>query len=116
MLSRICGMKPIRVYGVDGVKRIAAFIPRGHLHIRLLIELEDQVVVLQEAVAAAITRAFLNVLLHPSRRASELVLTEVDARKPGYARFQLIESSRRDEDLVDEYTRMLEFNLRSSRE
>ena len=92
----------IRVYRNEDLQRVVAFIPRGHLHVRLLLEFSDGLrIVLQEASVSAITRAFLDVVLHPRRRAVELVLSRVDeGRKPGYARYQLIESGRAEEEVL----------------
>ena len=106
-------MKQIKVYRVEDVKRIVAFIPKNHYHIRLLIEFKDQSIIIQEAVLAAITRAYLNILLHPTKRACELTLRKMNRRKHGYAKYQLIETSRSEEEIVDEYTRIL-FDFREN--
>ncbi len=85
-------MKPIRVYRNRDVESIYAFIPPGHKHIRLVIETSDQVIVLQEAAVAGIVRAYLNVLLHPARRAIALKSKRIKG-KPGYAEHQLVEQA-----------------------
>lgn len=81
------------VLGVADVTKVRAFIPRGHKHIRVAIETKDLTIVLQEATVAGIVRAYLNVLLHPVKRAVELRLTRVGpgVRKDGYAEYQLLE-------------------------
>jgi hypothetical protein len=57
----------VRVYPNEKVRRVVAAIPPGHKHVRLVIELEDQTIVLQEAAAAAIARAYVDVVTHPTR-------------------------------------------------
>jgi hypothetical protein len=52
----------VRVYPNEKVRRVVAAIPPGHKHVRLVIELEDQTIVLQEAAAAAIARAYVDVV------------------------------------------------------
>ncbi len=96
-------MKP-RVYPNECVKRIIAFVPRDHLHLRLVIELCDQTIVLHEATVAAIVRAFAAVVLHPRRRAVELRHAELsdEERKPFYAKHQLVESGREESEIVEE--------------
>ena len=100
--------KPVKTYSNEAVKRVIAFIPPGHQHIRLIIELEDQIIVLHEAAVAGIVRAYANTVLHPSRRAVELAarrLTKAE-RKPGYADWQLIETGRSEDEVVEEALRI----------
>uniref|UniRef100_A0A7J3X825 Uncharacterized protein n=1 Tax=Thermofilum pendens TaxID=2269 RepID=A0A7J3X825_THEPE len=91
-----------RVYRNDEVKRVVAFIPRGHAHVRLLLELEDQAIILSEATLAAVTRAYLSVLLHPLRRAVEMRLVRLPERKALYAEYQLLETGRGEEEVLAE--------------
>jgi hypothetical protein len=84
----------VRVYPNERVRRVIAAIPPGHKHVRLVIELEDQTIVLQEATAAAIARAYVDVITHPARRAVELAGVRVSKAKCGYAEHQLVESGR----------------------
>lgn len=94
----------LRVYRNSDVVRVVALIPPGHRHLRLFLELEDQVVVLHEAAVAAIVRAYIDVVTHPTRRAVELVRAEPSAssRKQGYAEHQLVESGRSEDDILRE--------------
>ncbi len=92
----------VKVYPNNGVRRIIAFIPRGHHHVRLLIEFEDQAIILQEATIAAIVRAYAATALHPTRRAIELVSSQPVNRKHGFAKWQLVESSRSEEEVLEE--------------
>ena len=102
-------MKP-RVYSNEEVRRIIAFIPPGHHHVRLILELADKTIILQEATVAAIVRAYASTALHPTRRAVELVHHVLSPRdkKHGFASHQLIESGRREEEVLEEATRILE--------
>jgi len=97
----------VRVYPNEKVRRVVAAIPPGHKHLRLVLELEDQTIVLQEAAAAAIVRAYVDVVTHPTRRAIELVGRRVSGAKAGYAEHQLIESGRREEEVLDEVAKIL---------
>jgi hypothetical protein len=60
----------IRVYGNKDVLRVIGLIPPNHVHMRLIIVFKDQVIVLQEASAAAIARAYVEITTH-TRRAVE---------------------------------------------
>jgi len=91
-----------RVYRNEDVKRVIAFIPEGHVHVRLLIELKDQTLILQEATAAAIVRAYVAVATHPLRRAVELRQVRLEERKPLYAEHQLIEADRGEAEILNE--------------
>ncbi len=101
--------KPIHVYPNSSVRRVVAFIPPGHMHVRFIVELEDQVIVLQEATVAGIVRAYAMVALHPSRRAVELVSRRLGRgeRKRLFAEHQLVESGRREEEVIEWALKML---------
>ncbi len=81
------------IYPNERVKKIIAAIPRGHMHLRMAIVLDDQVIVFHEATVAAIVRAYVNVVLHPSRRGVVLEgrFMRSSERKHGYAKYQLLE-------------------------
>jgi len=98
----------VNTYRNEDISRIVAFIPPGHKHVRLLIEARDQSILLQEATIAAIVRAYINITTHPTRRAVELTGRYVDSGKEGYARYQLIESSRSEDEVVVEVLDRLE--------
>ncbi len=97
----------LRVYRNEDVKRVVAFIPPGHMHVRVLIELPDAVIVLQEATVAGIVRAYIDVATHPTRRAVELVSRRLSERKAGFAESQLVESGRSEEEVVEELEKLL---------
>jgi len=100
----------VKVYSNEDVEEIVAAIPQNHRHIRVLIRFRDQEIVLQEATVAAITRAYLSILLHPTRRGVVLRKIELNAsiRKPGYAEHQLMEVSDSEEEAVEIITRIIE--------
>ncbi len=100
----------VRVYPNEAVRRVIAFIPGGHLHVRLVLELEDQTIILQEATVAAIVRAYASVALHPTRRAVELASRRLGRgeRKPFYAEWQLLETGRSEEEVLREAEGLLE--------
>jgi hypothetical protein len=96
--------KPVKSYPNESVKRVIAFIPPGHQHLRLIIELEDQIIVLHEATVAGIVRAYIDLVTHPSRKAVELSLRRLTKaeRKPGYADWQLVETGRSEDEISEE--------------
>ena len=99
----------LRVYRNEDVERIIAFIPRGHLHTRFIIELGDQTIVLQEATVAALVRAYAMVAAHPVRRAVELQGRRLQRgeRKPFFADWQLLETGRPEEEVLREAEELL---------
>ncbi|MEM0361816.1 MAG: hypothetical protein QXY36_03915 [Sulfolobales archaeon] len=107
----MCGVggPPIKVYRNDEVVRVVGFIPEGHSHMRLVVEFNDQVIVLQEATVAGIVRAYIDIHTHPTRKAVELISTRLskDFRKAGYAEHQLIESSRTEGEVLREWCEKL---------
>ncbi|MEM2006792.1 MAG: hypothetical protein QXG17_00085 [Sulfolobales archaeon] len=98
------GKKVLRYRNCD-VERVVAIIPRGHRHVRMIIELSDQVLVFSEATVAAIARAYVNIITHPQKRSTELVVKKFKPEeiKPAYSECQLIESSATDEELQQEW-------------
>ena len=92
----------------EDVVKVQAFIPRGHRHVRLAVWLRcGRVIVFQHATVDGIIRAFLSVSLHPTRRGAELVGGVVEGRKPGFARYQLVESRKDEGEVVAEGTGLL---------
>ena len=96
----------IKVLRNKDVKRVLLGVPQGHQHLRLLLETEGMGLILQEATLANLMRAYIGIKTHPQRRALELVLQEVEVRKEGYARFQLLETGREDGEIEDELGRL----------
>ncbi len=95
----------VKFYKNEDVVKIVGIIPREHQHLRLLIFFKDQVIVLHEATVAAIVRAYVNIVSHPTRRAVELIQTRLgkDVRKLGYAEVQLVDSLRSEDEILSEY-------------
>ncbi len=89
------------------VKRIVAFIPKGHKHVRMLIELENESFIIQEATIDAILRAYVNVITHPQRLATELKVEKLEVKKEGYAEHQHIESQRSEEEILKEMEELM---------
>ncbi|AFL66852.1 hypothetical protein [Desulfurococcus amylolyticus] len=83
----------IKIYRNEDVEEIVACIPEGHRHVRLILKLSDQIIILQEATVAAIVRAYLNIALHPTRKYIRLVKRDLGDLKQGFARTQLMEES-----------------------
>ncbi|MEM2122471.1 MAG: hypothetical protein QXE79_02430 [Candidatus Bathyarchaeia archaeon] len=68
--------------------------PTVHNHIRTIMETRFGTIIFQEATIANLVRAYITLKTHPKIRSIALTLKEIDKgeAKPGYARFQLIES------------------------
>jgi len=78
------------------------------MHTRFILDLGDQVMVLHEAAVAALVRAYALVATHPTRRAVELEIRRLGKRerKPGYAEWQLLETGRSEEEVLEEAQRL----------
>jgi hypothetical protein len=76
----------------EDIEELTTEIPEGHLHLRTAIRLRDGTeLVIQEATAAAIVRAYVTVKTHPTILKVRLVCKRPEERKDGYAEWQLIE-------------------------
>jgi len=92
-----------RSYSNAEIKRILVGIPKGHKHLRVLIETADGGEFLfQEATLANIARAYTAIKTHPQKVAVELILTRLDERKASYAEFQLLETDRDEDSIIEE--------------
>ncbi|WFO76405.1 hypothetical protein J4526_09545 [Desulfurococcaceae archaeon MEX13E-LK6-19] len=101
--------KKIRIYRNDEVEGVIAGIPRGHYHLRMAIVLKDQVIVLHEATVAAIVRAYVDIVTHPTRRAVAMVKRTVDkTKKHGYASVQQVDADVDEDNVLDIIEKMLE--------
>ncbi|MCS7103824.1 MAG: hypothetical protein NZ992_08115, partial [Candidatus Korarchaeum sp.] len=89
------------------VKRVLIGVPNGHVHKRVIIELANGLIVLQEATIESIVRAFLEVEMHPYRRAVMLEGRVIKVRKEGYSNYQLLEVDISDSDVERTITEML---------
>ncbi|MEM0489723.1 MAG: hypothetical protein QXH73_00730 [Ignisphaera sp.] len=101
----------VKVYRNSDVVKVVGFIPPNHRHMRLILVLKDQIIVLHEATVAAIARAYINIVSHPTRKAIEYIQMSLDkgSRKPNYAEHQLIEQDRAEEEIIREWCRVLGF-------
>ena len=93
-----------RVIRVEDVNRLIAFIPKGHTHIRILLELNDgSLIVFQQALIDALIRAYVSVSLHPTKYAVELIKKRLDEkiRKHGFVKLQLVESSQNEDEVLE---------------
>ena len=99
----------VRVYRNEDVRRIVAFIPQDHKHIRIMIETENEVMVFQEATVAGLIRAYINIKLHPMRNAIELKRTRLEKRKSEYASYQLLEEEKDESSILEEMSHILNF-------
>lgn len=102
--------RPVKIYSNADVDKIIGFIPRGHMHMRLIIELSDQTIILHEATVAAIVRAYVNIVAHPEKKAIELsrVCRERQGWKLGYATCQLVETGAREDEVIKYAESLLE--------
>lgn len=96
-------------YPNEYVRRVLAFIPPGHFHARFVIELCNRTIILSEATVAGIVRAYVNLVIHPGRKAVELVAKHMEPpeRKRGYAEWQLLETCRGEEEILKEGVEIL---------
>ena len=88
-------MGKIIVFRNEDIKRVLIGIPKGHKHVRAIIETEkDCILIFQEATIANLCRAYMTILTHPIIEAIELKKTLVTKRKKNFAEYQLLESGK----------------------
>ena len=76
----------------EEVKELTAEIPEGHKHVRTTIVLQDgQEITFQEATMANLVRAYISVKTHPQLTKMRLTGKRLQAKKDGYAEWQLVE-------------------------
>jgi len=76
----------------EEVKELTAEIPEGHKHVRTTIVLRDgQEITFQEATMANLVRAYISVKTHPQLTKMRLTGKRLQAKKDGYAEWQLVE-------------------------
>jgi len=85
----------VRIVRNEDVKFLATFIPLGHRHVRVIINLGDEILIFQQAFIDALIRAYASVALHPYKKCQALTLRKLSSkeRKEGFAEYQLIELS-----------------------
>lgn len=84
------------VFKNDDISGLVTEVPEGHQHIRTTLELKDgRKMTFQEATVAAIVRSYITLKTHPFNSRVVLTLKQLDARKDGYAEWQLLETEER---------------------
>ncbi len=97
-----------KYYPNEFVKRVLLGIPKGHKHLRLVIEFSGgETLIFSEATLANIVRAYVTIKTHPSISAVELRLNRVRERKEGYAEYQLLEVKRAQKEIEEEILNIL---------
>jgi len=90
------------------VKRVLIGTPRGHKHHRVIFELTDgSIIVFHEATMENLARAMVELEMHPYRKAICLVGRELDNRKEGYDKYQLIEEDIPEDEVIGMITKLL---------
>ena len=93
------------------IRKVLLGVPAGHKHFRLAVELaDDKVLIFSEAAIANIVRAYICVKTHPIKRAVELKAVKLTAHpelKKGYSEYQLLETSRDEEEIVKELSELI---------
>jgi len=113
-------MNKIQLIRNEDVNRVLIGVPEGHKHLRICLELKNACTfVFQEATVANILRAYTTIKTHPNIRARELKMKTLTAKqlKEGYATHQLLETSKKDEEIQKELSELLrkQFHLNSDR-
>jgi len=101
-------MKRVRIIRNIDVKNIYIGPPKGHRHLRLLIDLGGEAIVFQEATIAAIVRGYINIKTHPIKKAVKMKMHILEDRKREYSRYQQLEEEIDDESVIKEITRYIE--------
>jgi len=90
------------------VKRVLMGVPKGHKHHRCVIELKDgKILIFHEATIANIVRAYITIETHPQKRAVELFCKELKDKKPGFATYQLLETEKSENEILEELEKIL---------
>jgi len=104
-------MNKIHIIRNQDVDRVLIGVPKGHHHLRVCIRLKNESsLVFQEATIANILRAYTTIKTHPTIRARELKVEDFTTQplKEGFATHQLLETSRKSEDIEEELRTLLE--------
>ncbi|RLE60742.1 MAG: hypothetical protein DRN53_05950 [Thermoprotei archaeon] len=92
----------------DTISRVLMGVPKGHKHLRAVLVLEEgRILVFSEAAVANLTRAYITIKTHPRKRAIELRLVKDSNFKEGYAKHQLLEIERNEDEIEEEITQIL---------
>ena len=104
-------MDKIRIIRNEDLEKVLMGVPKGHKHMRIYMKLKNgTILIFQEATIANISRAYITLKTHPSIQAQELKMKAltVEQRKEGYAKHQLIETSRDSSEVETELKRTLQ--------
>jgi len=104
-------MAKVDVIQNQDIRRVLIGIPKGHKHLRICIQLKNGTnLVFQEATIANISRAYITLKTHSYIRAQELEIKAANTEKlkEGYARYQLLETSRQYEAIEEELRNLLD--------
>lgn len=103
-------MEKVNAIRNQDIKQVLIGTPKGHKHLRVCIELKNGTkLVFQEATIANISRAYSTIKTHPHIRALELEMkaTKIEQLKKGYAQHQLLETSKKHEEIEEELGTLL---------
>ena len=95
----------------EDVKQVLIGAPKGHKHLRVCLKLKNnKTLIFQEATIANILRAYITIKTHPIIKALELETQTLptNAKKEGYAEHQLLETPRKEDDIKEEISKILE--------
>ncbi|MGC8848894.1 MAG: hypothetical protein ACP5K1_04815 [Candidatus Bathyarchaeia archaeon] len=83
--------------------------PKGHSHIRAIMETRYGTFIFQEATIANLVRAYITLKTHPRTRSLKLTLKEMNDEgeaKPGFAKFQLLEQETDTAEIQEEIDKL----------
>jgi len=88
----------------EDIEQVLIGTPKGHKHLRVCVKLKEKTIILQEATIANISRAYITIKTHPTVKALQLErkVIPADKAKEGYAKHQLLEIQRNEEEEIEE--------------
>jgi predicted hydrolase (HD superfamily) len=104
-------MNAVKIIRNKDIEKVLMGVPRGHKHLRVYVKLrDDSALIFQEATIANILRAYVNIRTHPMVTAQELKTQTLSKtlKKPGFARHQLLQTSRSQEEIGEELQKLLD--------
>jgi len=93
----------------EDIEQVMIGKPKGHKHLRICLKLKDKTIILQEAAIANILRAYITIKTHPTVKALilERKIMSPESVKEGYAKHQLLEVQKNEEEIEEEINRLL---------
>jgi hypothetical protein len=104
-------MNAVKIIRNVDIEKVLIGVPKGHKHLRVYIKLRDDLgLIFQEATVANILRAYVTITTHPAKRAQELKMQTLgkNLQKRGFARHQLLQTSRSQEQIEEELMKLLD--------